>query len=128
VTDNGAGDADNTTVGKMCVTGLLAGSYTVTETSPPPGYGSTGSGPQNVTVAAGTTCATAGASATATFTNPPLADLLVRVDGQASGEIRSSIDCTVGDDIGIPTPVDPAVLDVDNLAPQTITCTIVIDP
>ena len=77
-------------------------------------------------------CSTAGLNA-ATFTNPPLADILVRVDGQSSGEINSSISCvdsgnnSIGS-VGDPTPVDPAVLDVNNLPPDTYTCTLVIDP
>ena len=129
VTDNGAGDLD-ADIGEVCVSGLATGAYSVSETSPPPGYGAATGGSQSVTVVAGTNCTDnqPAAGATATFRNDPLADLLVRVDGQESGEIRSSIDCTVGADIGIPDPVDPAVLDVDDLAPQTITCTIVIDP
>ncbi len=129
VTDNGTLDEDNT-IGEVCVSGLALGAYTINETTPPPGYGDSAATDIGVTVADNTDCDTAppATTATATFTNPPLADLLVRVDGQESGEIRSSIDCSVGSDIGIPTPVDPAVLDVDDLAPQTITCTIVIDP
>jgi uncharacterized repeat protein (TIGR01451 family) len=119
-------------IGEVCVSGLVPGAtYTVNETSPPSGYG--GASESNVTVVgvAGN-CSTAGLNA-ATFSNPPLADLLVRVDGQSSGEILSSISCvdsssgSIGS-VGDPTKVDPAVLDVDNLEPDTYTCTIVIDP
>ena len=127
VTDGGTGDEDATT-GEVCVSGLATGTYSVSETSPPPGYGASTSGSQSVTVVAGTNCTDNEPTGTgiATFTNPPLADLLVRVDGQESGEIASTIDCgTVG---GVTPATDPAVLDVDDLAPQTITCTIVIDP
>ena len=129
VTDNGVGDED-TTVGEICVSGLAPGDYEIDETSPPPGYGDSDDAAQTVTVVAGTDCEVEanrpGEGATATFTNPPLADLLVRVDGQESGEIASTIDCgTTG---GVTPAVDPAVLDVDDLEPQTITCTIVIDP
>jgi hypothetical protein len=126
VTDNGAGDEDSA-IGSVCVSGLAPGGYTVNETSPPPGYGDASEGGQSVTVQNGTDCSGSlpGAGATATFTNPPLADLLVRVDGQESGEISSTIDCGSAGSAG---PGDPAVLDVDDLEPQTINCEIVIDP
>ncbi len=38
VTDNGTGDA-NPAIGRVCVSGLATGNYTVNEESPPPGYG-----------------------------------------------------------------------------------------
>jgi hypothetical protein len=131
------------TVGEVCIEDVLPGDYTVTEEEPPAGYGNGTAVEAVANVVSGTNCTdnepTDGQSAI--FRNPPLADLLVRVDGQESGEIASSIDCTGtgpdgvaggGDDfaqsVGIPTPEDPAVLDVDDLEPQTITCVIVIDP
>lgn len=134
VTDNGTGDEDSTT-GKVCISGLQPGSYTVNETGAPSGYGDATQTDVTATAAASTDCA--GSKPTtansAAFTNAPLADLLVRVDGQESGEIASSIVCVdsgeveIGSD-GTTTPVDPAVVDVDDLEPGTYTCTVVIDP
>ena len=86
------GDKD-TAVGSVCVDGLAPGAYKINETKAPPGYGDSADGEQTVTVDDGTDCTSSlpGTGATATFTNPPLADILVRVDGQSSGEINSSI-------------------------------------
>ena len=134
-TTNGTlGDKD-TAVGSVCVDGLAPGVYKINETKAPPGYGASAGGEQTVTVLSGTDCTTTkpGAGATATFTNPPLADILVRVDGQSSAEIKSSISCvdsgsnSIGS-VGGTTKVDPAILDVNNLPPDTYTCTITIDP
>jgi hypothetical protein len=141
VTDNGTGDED-ADVGEVCVSGLSPGAYKVNETAAPSGYGDASQVNQSVTVVAGTGCGASdtapGTGATATFTNPPLADLLVRVDGQASGEIASSIECVQGTTVigttddndadSDPDFVDPAVVDVDDLEPETYVCTVVIDP
>jgi uncharacterized repeat protein (TIGR01451 family) len=134
VTDNSAADGDST-YGEVCVAGLAPGTYTITETRAPLGYGS-GNPAFDATAAAvaGTNCGAnqPAVADRAVFRNPPLADLLVRVDGQESGEIASSISCVEGatsiGSVGIPTPVDPAVLDVDDLDPGTYVCTVVIDP
>jgi len=132
--DGTLGDKD-TAIGSVCVDGLAPGAYKINETKAPPGYGLSANGEQTVTVINGTNCTSPlpGAGATATFTNPPLADILVRVDGQSSGEINSSISCVDSSNnaigsVGNPTPVDPAILDVNNLPPDTYTCTLVIDP
>jgi uncharacterized repeat protein (TIGR01451 family) len=132
--DGTLGDKD-AAVGSVCVDGLAPGAYKINETKAPPGYGLSANGEQTVTVLNGTNCTSPlpGAGATATFTNPPLADIVVRVDGQSSGEINSSISCvdssnnSIGS-VGDPTPLDPAVLDVNDLPPDTYTCTLVIDP
>lgn len=120
-----APDEDPTT-GEICISGLAAGTYTVNETTPPPGYGAADQTNVQATVVAGTNCTTnpPAAGATATFTNPPLADLQVRVDGQESGEISSTITCN-GNSTG---PSDPAILNVNDLPPGTYNCEIIIDP
>ncbi|WP_329385162.1 prealbumin-like fold domain-containing protein [Streptomyces sp. NBC_01351] len=117
---------EDPTIGEVCVSGLRPGQYTVNETTPPPGYGAASQEDVTVQVVSGTTCTTnpPAAAATATFTNPPLADLLVRVDGQESGEILSTITCN-GNSTG---PSDPAILNVNDLPPGTYNCEIVIDP
>ncbi|WP_137991000.1 prealbumin-like fold domain-containing protein [Streptomyces vilmorinianum] len=120
-----APDEDPTT-GEVCVSGLVAGTYTINEVTPPPGYGAATQTNQQVTVVPGTNCTTnqPTGTAVASFTNDPLADLLVRVDGQESGEISSTIACN-GNSAG---PSDPVQLNVNDLPPGTYTCEIVIDP
>jgi Prealbumin-like fold domain len=141
VIDNGTGDEDSD-IGEICVSGLDPGDYTVNETSPPDGYGDApaSEADQLVTVVNGTNCTDAlpGAGATATFTNPPLADIIVAYRDGGSGETSlTSIDCAglgaTPDTLDSPAlsgwdasathlgiPIDPS--------PRTITCTIVIDP
>jgi Prealbumin-like fold domain len=139
VTDNGTGDEDSD-VGEVCVSGLDLGTYSVDETSPPPGYGDASGEAQTVTVANGTNCGAnpPASTATATFTNPPLADIIIAYRDGGSGETSlTSIDCeglgTSPDALDDPAlsgwdesathlgiPIDPS--------PRTITCQIVIDP
>jgi Prealbumin-like fold domain len=132
VTDNGAGDEDPA-VGSVCVSNLNPGTYTVSETTPPPGYGPATGGPQSVTVVADTNCAAnpPGPGATATFTNPPLSDIQVRFRDGGSTETSATISCdnTTG------TPDDANTTGWDKThtvtgidAPTTIHCTIEIDP
>jgi hypothetical protein len=132
VTDNGAGDEDSA-IGSVCVSGLTPGSYSVTETSPPAGYGSDTGGAQAVTVANGTDCTSnlPGAGATATFTNPPLSDIQVNFRDGGSGETSATITC----DNSTGTGSDAAASGWDTSrtvtgveAPTTINCTIEIDP
>ena len=93
-----------------------------------------------MTVANGTNCGDnpPAAGATATFTNPPLADIIVAYRDGGSGETSlTSIDCA---GLGAsPDALDsPALTGWDQSAthldipidpsPRTITCTIVIDP
>jgi len=137
VTDDGTTDED-TTVGEVCVSGLAPGDYTVNETSPPTGYGAADASQadQTFTVVAGTDCGDnepADADA-ATFTNAPLADIQVNYKDGGSGETSvTSITC---DDAGTETTTAPTGWD-DSIthsgiaidpSPQTINCTIVIDP
>jgi Prealbumin-like fold domain len=136
VTDNGAGDEDPD-VGEVCVSGLLVGTYTVNETSPPPGYGDASQSDLTATVVDGTDCGAnpPGAGATVTFTNPPLADIQVNFRDGGSGETSAtSITCA---NTGTTPDTTPATGWDDSVthtgiaidpSPRTVTCTIVIDP
>jgi hypothetical protein len=138
VTDNGANDEDSD-VGEVCVSGLTTGDYTVNETSPPPGYGDAPASEvdQSVTVVTGTNCTDnqPGEGATATFTNPPLADLQVNFRDGGSGE--TSVTSMTCDNTGTTPSTTPATGWDDSVthegisidpSPRTVTCTIVIDP
>ena len=140
MTDNGAGDADPD-VGEVCVSGLATGDYTVNETSPPPGYGGApgSEADQTVTVVTGTNCSDnpPGAGSTATFTNPPLSDIQVRFRDGGSGETGLTGDGISCDNAtGTSSNADTANWDDTETvsgvkidpSPQTITCTIEIDP
>ena len=141
VTDNGTGDSDST-VGRVCVAGLVAGNYTVNETTPPNGYGGAPASQANqvVTVVAGTNCGANPPTGTAiaTFTNAPLADVQVRFRDGGSGETKlvnaSDISCSntgvTGDATDTSDWDDTRTYEdiAINPSPRTITCTIVIDP
>ena len=136
VTDNGAGDEDST-IGEVCVSGLLPGDYTVNETSPPPGYGGATQIDVTATVAVGTNCTDNQPSGgnTATFTNAPLADIQVNFRDGGSGETSvTSISCDNAVTTPDTTPAsgwDDSVTHEDipiDPSPRTITCTIIIDP
>ena len=118
--------------GKVCFSGLALGNHTVTETVPA-GYQTDGLNPKTVNVAAAGTC-TSGATASP-WSNTPLTDVQIKVTAQAAGATSNTVDCET---TGGPT-VNPGdgLDDVDggdadktatSLLPQTITCTIVIDP
>lgn len=125
-------DAD---IGEVCVTGLAPGTYTVNETTPPPGYGGASQTDVSVTVTNGSTCATAAATA-AVFTNPPLGEIEVQFRDLGSGETAASIVCKQGtttlDAVSEDGDPDPAFDDEDetftNLPPGTYDCQVVIDP
>ena len=138
VTDNDTVDED-ASAGEVCVPGLLPGDYTVNETSPPDGYGDADASQadQVVTVVAGTNCTDnpPGSGATATFTNPPLAEIQVNFRDGGSGETSlESMSCTNAETTADTTaaedwddsvthteiPIDPS--------PREIVCTITIDP
>jgi Prealbumin-like fold domain len=130
VIDNGTGDEDPA-VGSVCVSGLDPGDYTVTETSPPGGYAADSGGGQTVTVVNGTDCATAGAGATATFTNAPLSDIQVNFRDGGSGETSATISCDNTTGTGDTTPAtgwDTSDTESDIEGAATVTCTITIDP
>ena len=120
-------DAD---IGEVCVSGLVPGAtYTVNETSPPSGYG--GASQLNVTVVAvAGNCSTAGLNA-ATFSNPPLYDLQVNFRDGGSGETSATISCSPlepPDSTTPPTGWFTSSTYTGRAAPQTVTCTIVVDP
>jgi hypothetical protein len=138
VTDNGAGD-DDSTIGKVCISGLDPGTYTVTETTPPTGYGSGTAVNGTGTVVTGTDCGGVNPPTTANsavFTDPPLGQIGVRFTDLGSGETHASIVCTKGTTtVGAVSEnglVDPAFDDTNetftNLAPGTYSCQVVIDP
>lgn len=137
VTDNGTGDEDST-IGSVCISGLAPGEYTVTETTPPAGYGSGTAVDGTATAASGTNCGTSKPSTaqSAVFTDPPLAEIGVTFTDLGSGETSSSIVCTQGgaavDPVSENGNADPAFDDTNetytNLPPGTYVCTVVVDP
>ncbi|MGH2651162.1 MAG: hypothetical protein ACRDHK_08140, partial [Actinomycetota bacterium] len=58
------------------------------------------------------------------FSNTPRTDVTVSVDSQVAGGTSSTIDCVL-DTAG---PGDDVSLTLSDLEPQTVVCTIVIDP
>jgi uncharacterized repeat protein (TIGR01451 family) len=134
VTDNSTGDEDPA-IGAVCVSGLAPGNYTVNETTAPTGYGGApGTEADQVVVAAnGTNCTTSlpGSGATATFTNAPLYDLQVNFRDGGSGETSvTSMSCTGGGTSNTDpvTGWDSSNTYTGQSAPQTVTCTIIVDP
>jgi hypothetical protein len=125
---NGNG-TDSTVVtdasGNACVANVpvsaLDGSYTVTETVPA-GYHSEDD-VQDYSVVSGTTCATA---TPLEFVNIPLTDVTVSVDSQIDGGTASTIDC-VSASTSTGANGDGS-LELNDLEPQTLVCTVVIDP
>ncbi|MGW8763499.1 SpaA isopeptide-forming pilin-related protein [Streptomyces sp. NPDC055815] len=117
---------EDPTIGEVCISGLAPGNYTVNEDAPPPGYGNAGQTNVVKTVVPGTNCTSnqPAYGATAVFTNPPLADLLVRVDDAGSGETNSKIICD-GHSAGFS---NPAILNVEGLPPGEYDCKIIVDP
>jgi len=131
-TDAAAPDED-AAVGVVCVTGLAPGAYTVTETTAPDGY-AVDSGSETATVVSGSTCAAPG-TGTVTFVNPPLYDIQVNFRDGGSGETSpTSITCTGTDGTGSTTAAtgwdDSLTFEDEPLTanPETIVCTIVVDP
>jgi hypothetical protein len=140
VTDNGTGDEDPA-VGKVCVSGLDIGDYTVNETTPPDGYGDAPAteADQTASVVSGSDCTAANyptGAALATFTNPPLADIQVRFRDGGSGETALDVplDCdnTTGTDDTTGTTGWDDTLQVNGVEAGssivTVTCTFKIDP
>jgi hypothetical protein len=147
-TDGTSGDSDNA-VGSVCVSGVAVGTYYVNETSPPTGY----AGPpvadanQSVTVVGGTNCTDnlPAAGATATFHDPPLADVQIRWKDDGSNElsldgtVASGLSCTTSATTGTQDRTDttgwkntllvPNIQVTSGSTPNvTLTCTVKIDP
>jgi hypothetical protein len=127
-------------VGRVCVSGLDLGDYTVNETEPPPGYGPApaAQADQLVTVVNNTDCTEANypTTAVANFTNAPLADIQVNFRDGGSGETSltaNGITCTGLTETSTtpPTGWDDSKTFEDlaiDPSPRTIECTIEIDP
>jgi Prealbumin-like fold domain len=137
VTDNGANDQDPA-IGSICVSGLATGSYTVNETTPPPGYGAASESNLVAEAVTGTNCNTnlPTGSGVVTFTNPPLADIQVNFRDGGSGETSLAeplaCDNPSGSSSTAPAPGWGSSLTVTGIQAGsttiTITCTIKIDP
>jgi hypothetical protein len=111
--------------GEACFDGLAFGAYTVHETVPA-GYNVDGNDKQ-VTVDNVATCGgNPYVGETVSFHNTPLTNLTVSVDSQVPGGTSSTIECDTTP--GSAGPGDDITLNVNDLEPGTITCTIVIDP
>lgn len=115
----------------VCVTGLLLGTYTVSETTVPTGY----SGGPDVTGVAVTSkasnCDTAGTFASASFENKPRSNVTVSFGPQVTGATAAKISCgslTPQLPDGTPNDFDDVSETYANLEPGTYTCTIVVDP
>lgn len=137
VTDNGTGDEYTGTagIGTVCISGLAPGEYTVTETTPPAGYGTGTAVDGTATAADGTNCGTSKPSTvqSAVFTDPPLYDLQVNFRDGGSGETSATISCSPlepPDSTTAATGWDTTSTYTDRSGtyPQTITCTVVVDP
>jgi hypothetical protein len=110
--------------GQACFDGLSFGTYTVHETVPD-GYIVDGNDKQ-VTVDNVATCVdNPYVGETVSFHNTPLTNLTVSVDSQVPGGTSSTIDCGT---VGSAGPGDDINVSATNLEPQTVICTIVIDP
>jgi len=115
--------------GHACFDGLLAGSYSVHETTP---AGYNGEADKTVVVNNAATCAaTPYAGETVTFHNTPLSDISVSFSSQVPGGTAAQISCTglTADPAdGTPTAFDDTSEAFKNLEPGTYTCTVVVDP
>lgn len=113
--------------GVACFDGVLIDpdDYTVTETVPA-GYVSDDA-VKEVKVTAAGSC-TSGFAAVS-FVNTPLTDVSITINSQVVGGTASSVTCTPDGPSGTTTVgTGDGTFSDTNLVPQTITCTIVIDP
>jgi Prealbumin-like fold domain len=112
--------------GQACLDGLVlssfVGDYTVTETVPD-GYVASPTS-DVVSVVAESSCGDGNEAAAGPFHNTPLTNVTVSVDSQVPGGTSSTIDCVSGS----AGPGDDISLTLPDLQPQTLSCTIVIDP
>jgi hypothetical protein len=112
--------------GHACFDGLQIGqTYTVTETAAPTGY-SIDTSPIDVTIDHTASCAS-GTPNSATFTDTPLSRITVTFTSLAgNGVTTATIQCT-GEANPSDLP-DGQAKTLDNLAPGSYSCTVVIDP
>ncbi len=113
--------------GTACKDFLSFGNYTVTETAAPGGYSIDNSDPVSVAVDHTASCSSGTPNAPADFTDTPLSRITVSFESLAAGNPTSAtVQCT-GEGSANPLPEGtPKVL--DNLAPGTYSCTVVVDP
>lgn len=130
----------STTIGEICIAGLINGTYTVTETLAPPGYnlGNSGNPVQPGAVATGSDCGDGSPADNVSwiFRDPPNFDIQVNYRDGGSGQTSlTSIDCYSGSspdgaDTLDGTPAsgwDESVTHTDRSAPSTVTCVITVD-
>src|SRR5262245_55180907 len=118
--------------GTACVDNLPFGSYTVTETSAPPGYIIDDPAARTVTVDNNAACSDAPyVGESSSFTDTPTADIQVRFRDGGSGATSATIDCdnTTGTTSTAGTTGWDSTKTITGIhAPTTVICTIVIDP
>src|SRR6266581_5098462 len=112
--------------GTVCVDHLPFGTYSVQETAAPTGYAINDTTAHDVNVTANSTCGD-GNEATFTATDTPLSKITVSFQSLAGpGVTTATVQCT-GDPAVEPLPEGtPKVL--NNLAPGTYSCEVVVDP
>ena len=115
--------------GVACVDNLvvssLAGNYTVKETVPA-GYHVVGSDTQSGIAVSEGTCSSGPAKVS--FKNMPLTDVSISVNSQVDGGTASTIDCDNNALDGSTNANGDVTKSTTDQEPQTIHCTIVIDP
>jgi uncharacterized surface anchored protein len=118
--------------GTVCVDGLAFGTYTVTETTAPPGFLIDDSSGHTVTVDNNANCSdNPYGGETTSFTDTPTADIQVNFRDGGSGETSGTITCDNTTGTGSDTPAtgwDTSRTVTGVHAPTTVHCTIVIDP
>jgi len=116
--------------GTDCVSGLVFGTYHVTETGAPSGYKINDSTTHDVDVNVNTDCS--GSPQSLSFDDTPLTDLTIESKSQAAGGTKSQISCVdaASADIGDSPSgnIEDAKVSAPGLEPGTYTCTVVIDP
>jgi uncharacterized surface anchored protein len=113
--------------GTACQDNLPFGSYTVKETGAPSGYKIDDPDQVGIAVDHSASCTSGTPNAPPQFTDTPLSRISVSFESLAAGNPTSAtVPCT-GDSSSQPLPEgSPKVL--DNLAPGTYSCTVVVDP
>jgi hypothetical protein len=122
--------------GTACVSGLPFGDYTVTETTPPTGYSIDPNSPFDANVQKFGDCSGNGTPVEVDAVDTPLTTLEVIATSETTNHATMrKISCThvvngsattVG--TSITSFVDPADWKTQHLAPDTYTCTVIVDP